>query len=111
MESHLVNGGYRVIREEGDAKEIVVGECEQLYFSLRNLIFGDFMTDDTKGDFHVLALVDGEDVTVRSKKDPDLKFDLKFMDIVVVPASFGEYEIVNNRPGTWTTVHKTLLKR
>ena len=111
VESHLVNGGYRVIREEGDAKEIVVGECEQLYFSLRNLIFGDFMTDDTKGDFHVLALVDGEDVTVRSKKDPDLKFDLKFMDIVVVPASFGEYEIVNNRPGTWTTVHKTLLKR
>ena len=39
------------------------------------------------------------------------KFDLKFMDIVVVPASFGEYEIVNNKPGTWTTVHKTLLKR
>ena len=111
VESHLVNGGYRVIREEGDAKEVVVGECEQLYFSLRNLIFGDFMTDDTKGDFHVLALVDGEDVTVRSKKDPDLKFDLKFMDIVVVPASFGEYEIVNNHPGTWTTVHKTLLKR
>ena len=111
VESHLVNGGYRVIREEGDAKEVVVGECEQLYFSLRNLIFGDRMTDDTKGDFHVLALVDGEDVTVRSGKDPDLKFDLKFMDIVVVPASFGEYEIVNNKPGTWTTVHKTLLKR
>ncbi len=111
VEQNLVNGGYRVIREEGDAKEVVVGECEQLYFSLRDLIFGDYMTDDTKGDFHVLALVDGEDVTVRSKKDPSLKFDMKYLDLVVVPADFGEYEIINNKPETWTTIHKTLLKR
>ena len=110
VEQHLVNGGYRVLREEGDAKEVVVGECEQLYFSLRNLIFGNYMTDDTKGDFHVLALVDGEDVTVRSKKDPSRKFDMKFLDIVVVPADFGEYELINNKPETWTTIHKTLLK-
>jgi mannose-6-phosphate isomerase class I len=110
VEQHLVNGGYRVLREEGDAKEVVVGECEQLYFSLRNLIFGNYMTDDTKGDFHVLALVDGEDVTVRSKKDPSRKFDMKFMDIIVVPADFGEYELINNKPETWTTIHKTLLK-
>ena len=111
VEKNLVNGGYRVVREEGDAKEVVVGECEQLYFSLRDLIFGDYMTDDTKGDFHVLALVDGEDVTVRSKKDPSLKFDMKYLDLVVVPADFGEYEIINNKPETWTTIHKTLLKR
>ena len=110
VEQHLVNGGYRVLREEGDAKEVVVGECEQLYFSLRNLIFGNYMTDDTKGDFHVLALVDGEDVTVRSKKDPSRKFDMKFLDIIVVPADFGEYELINNKPDTWTTIHKTLLK-
>ena len=111
VEKNLVNGGYRVIREEGDAKEVVVGECDQLYFSLRNLIFGNYMTDNTNGDFHVLSLVDGEDVTVRSKKDPTRKFDMKFMDIIVVPADFGEYEIINNRPETWTTIHKTMLKR
>ena len=111
VEEHLVNGGYRVVREEGDAKEVIVGECEQLYFSLRNLIFGNYMTDNTNGDFHVLSLVDGESVTVRSKKDPSLKFDMKFLDIVVVPADFGEYEIINNRPETWTTIHKTLLKK
>ncbi|MBP5288486.1 MAG: class I mannose-6-phosphate isomerase [Clostridia bacterium] len=111
VEQNLVQGGYRVVREEGDAKEVVVGECDKLYFSLRNLIFGNYMTDNTNGDFHVLSLVDGEDVTVRSKKDPSLKFDMKFMDIIVVPASFGEYEIINNRPETWTTIHKTLLKR
>ena len=32
------------------------------------------------------------------------------MDIVVVPADFGEYELINNKPETWTTIHKTLLK-
>ena len=111
VEKNLVQGGYRVIREEGDAKEVVVGECDKLYFSLRNLIFGNYMTDNTNGDFHVLALVDGEDVTVRSKRDPDLKFDMKYLDIIVVPASFGEYEIINNKPETWTTIHKTMLKR
>ncbi|MBR3145163.1 MAG: class I mannose-6-phosphate isomerase [Clostridia bacterium] len=111
VEKNLVNGGYRVVREKGDAKEVVVGECDKLYFSLRNLIFGDYMDDNTNGDFHVLSLVDGEDVTVRSKKDPSLKFDMKYLDIVVVPADFGEYEIINNKPETWTTIHKTLLKR
>ncbi len=110
VEKHLVNGGYRVVREDEEGKEIVVGECEQLYFSLRNLKFGDRFTDNTNDDFHVLALVDGEDVTVRSKKDPSLKFDMKYLDIVVIPAAFGEYEFINNKPGTWTTIHKTMLK-
>lgn len=110
VEKHLVNGGYRVVREDEEGKEIVVGECEQLYFSLRNLKFGDHFTDNTDDNFHVLALVDGEDVTVRSKKDPSLKFDMKYLDIVVVPAAFGEYEFINNKPGTWTTIHKTMLK-
>lgn len=111
VKANLVNGGYRVVREDEEGQEIVVGECEQLYFSLRNLKFGDHFTDNTNDDFHVLALVDGEDVTVRSKKDPSLKFDMKYLDIVVVPAAFGEYEFINNKPGTWTTIHKTMLKR
>lgn len=111
VEANLVNGRRRVIREEGDGQEIVTGECDQLYFSLRNLKFGDYMTDDTAGDFNVLALVDGEDVTVRSIEHPEYKFDMKYLDIVVIPASFGRYELINNKPGTWTTIHKTKLKR
>lgn len=110
-ETHLVNGGYRVIRSGDGWSETVVGECPELYFSLRNLKFTDSVTDSANGDFHVLALVDGESVTVRSVCDHSLKFDMDYLDIVVVPASFGEYEIVNNKPGTWITVHKTLLRR
>ena len=111
VRAHLVNGGRRVLRSGDGWQELVVGECEQLYFSLRNLKFVNEMQDDTDGDCHVLALVDGESITVRSKADPSLHFDLNFLDIVVVPAAMGEYELINNKPGTWITVHKTMLKR
>jgi mannose-6-phosphate isomerase class I len=110
-EANLVNGRKRTLRSGADWDEIVVGECDQLYFSLRNLRFGDIMTDDTNGDFHVLSLVDGECVTVRSKKDPSLKFDMNYLDIIVVPASLGEYELINGKPGTRIVMHKTMLKR
>ncbi len=116
VKKNLVNGRKRVLRENADGREIVVGECDQLYFSLRNLIFGDRFTDDTKrysesGDFFVYALVDGEDVTVRSKAHPERRFGMKYMDMVVIPASMGEIELINNKPGTWTVIHKTMLKR
>ncbi len=116
VKANLVNGRKRVLREDENGKEIVVGECDQLYFSLRNLVFGDYFTDDTKrysesGDFCVYALVDGEDVTVRSKAHPDRQFRMHYMDMVVVPASMGEVELINNKPGTWTVIHKTMLKR
>ena len=111
VKEHLVNGNRRVLRSGNDWQELVVGECDQLYFSLRNLKFTDGMEDNTNGDFHVLDLVDGESITVRSKKDPSLHFDMNYLDMVVVPAGMGEYELINNKPGTWITVHKTMLKR
>lgn len=116
VKANLVNGCKRVLREDENGKELVVGECDQLYFSLRNLVFGDYFTDDTKrysesGDFFVYALVDGEDVTVRSKAHPERQFRMKYMDMVVIPASLGEVELINNKPGTWTVMHKTMLKR
>ena len=57
------------------------------------------------------TFVDGEDVTVRSKAHPERQFRMKYMDMVVIPASMGEVELVNNKPGTWTVMHKTMLKR
>ncbi len=107
----------RTVREGADEasetfwSEVIVGEHDLLYFSLRNLIFNDRITDNTDGYFHVLSLVDGEEVEVVSKNDPTKKFTQKFLDIIVVPASFGEYEIINKKPGTVITVHKTLLKK
>ena len=96
---------------EGDGwKEIILGENEQLYFSLRRLDFEKTCRQDTCGErFHVLALVDGDQVLVRSVAHPERCFKMDFLDIVCVPADMGEYEIVNlgKEP---VMVHKTMLR-
>ena len=96
---------------EGDGwKEIILGENEQLYFSLRRLDFEKTCRQDTCGErFHVLSLVDGDQVLVRSVAHPERCFKMDFLDIVCVPADMGEYEIVNlgKEP---VMVHKTMLR-
>ena len=96
---------------EGEGwKEVILGENEQLYFSLRRLDFEKTCRQDTCGDrFHVLSLVDGDQVLVRSVAHPERCFKMDFLDIVCVPADMGEYEIVNlgKEP---VMVHKTMLR-
>ena len=99
----------RTIREGDSWKEEIVGEHDLIYFSLRRLSFDHSIDDRTDGKFHVLTLVEGEEVLVYSKADPSCCFHQKFMDIVVVPASMGEYGIINLGT-TPCKVHKTLLK-
>ena len=108
--SNLVNGGKRTLRSGRDWEEFVVGEHDLLYFSLRNVRFVSTVEDDTAGDFHVLTLVDGEQALIRSKKDSSRSFTQNYLDIVVVPADFGPYEVINLRKGTTCIEHKTMLK-
>ncbi len=108
VRDNLVDHGYTVREGEG-WREVVKGEHDLLYFSLRNLVLEHEIADDTNGDFHVLALVDGERVRIESLDDPALFFELEYLDIAVVPAYFGRYRVVNLGAGT-VTVHKTLLK-
>lgn len=115
VRANLVNGRKRVLREGGEGdqwwQEIVVGECDQLYIWLKNLLFGDYMEDNTNGDFCVLSLVDGERVTVRSKAEPAYSYDMNYLDVIVVPADMGAFELINGKPGTRIVMHKTMLKR
>jgi uncharacterized membrane protein len=99
----------RIIREGNDFAEYIVGEHDLIYFSLRNVVFGERYEDDTIDRFHVLVLVDGGQILVRSKKNPAFFFHQKFLEIVVIPACFGPYEVINEGVGI-VTVHKTLLK-
>ncbi|MGM9739123.1 MAG: class I mannose-6-phosphate isomerase [Candidatus Cryptobacteroides sp.] len=96
---------------EGDGwKEVILGENEQLYFSLRRLDFEKTCRQDPCGDrFHVLSLVDGDQVLVRIVAHPERCFKMDFLDIVCVPADMGEYEIINlgKEP---VMVHKTMLR-
>jgi mannose-6-phosphate isomerase len=80
-----------------------------LYFSLRRLEFETSVEDNTNGRFHVLTLVDGERIRIRSIEHPERYFDAEFMDMVVVPADMGRYVIENLRTEP-ICVHKTMLK-
>ena len=108
VRENLVDHGG-IIRQDEHGCEKVVGEHDLLYFSLRNLIFDHSMEDDTAGRFHVLALVDGERVRVESIADPARHYELNMLDIVVVPATFGPYRLINLGVGT-AVVHKTMVK-
>ena len=92
-------------------EEYILGENPQMYISLRRLEFDKQCEQDTKGEmFHVLTLVDGDNVLVRSKEHPERCFKMDFMDIVCVPADMGKYEIVNlgREP---IRIHKTTLRK
>ena len=96
---------------EGDGwKEFILGENPQMYISLRRLEFEKTCEQDTRGEkFHVLTLVDGDHVRIRSKAHPERFFDLDFMEIACVPASMGEY-VIENLGQEPISVHKTCLR-
>jgi mannose-6-phosphate isomerase class I len=108
VRKNLVQEPQEVDSGEG-WRELVLGEHDLMYFTLRRLEFIDQAVQDTKGTFHVLSLVDGESVIVGSIEHPSRQFEMKFMDIIVVPASIGPYWIKNlgTQP---VSIHKTLLK-
>ncbi len=90
-------------------EEYVVGENSQLYFSLRRLEFEKRCEQETRGIFHVLTLVDGERIRIRSNEHPERCYEASFMDLVVVPADMGSY-VIENLGSEPICVHKTLLR-
>jgi hypothetical protein len=99
----------RIARSGEGWAEYIIGEHDLLYFTLRRLEFEKSIKDDTEGKFHVLSLVDGEHIRIRSVKDPSKYFDAEYMDIVIVPADMGEY-VIENLGKEPICVHKTMLK-
>ena len=91
-------------------EEYILGENPQVYFSLRRLEFEKQCEQDTKGEkFHVLTLVDGDHVRIRSVEHPERYFDLDFMEIACVPADMGKY-VIENLGKEPIRVHKTCLR-
>lgn len=99
----------RLVREGDGYTETVVGEQDLLYFSLRNVRFWDRYEDATSDRFHVLVLVEGERCIIRSLGSPERYFIQNYLDMVIVPAGFGPYEVENLCAGP-AVIHKTLLK-
>ena len=100
----------RLDRKGDGWEEFILGENPQMYISLRRLEFDSRCEQDTCGEkFHVLTLVDGESVRIRSAEHPERYFDLDFMEIACVPASMGKY-VIENLGKEPVRVHKTCLR-
>ncbi len=99
----------RVVREGSGWREVIVGEHEKIFFSLRRLEFDRCIRDDTAGTFNVLVLVEGDEVLVYAIDSPERCYRMKTCDMVVVPAKLGKFGIINlgNVP---CKVTKTMLK-
>ncbi len=99
----------RLVRKGNDWAEYIVGEHNLLYFSLRRLEFEKEIEDNTNGKFHVLTLVDGENVIIQSLDCPELSYSQNYLDVVIVPANVGRY-IIKNQGNQPVCIHKTMLK-
>lgn len=99
------------VAEKGEGwEEYILGENPLLYFTLRRLEFEQSCEQDTKGEkFHVLALVDGEKVRIRSVEHPERHYDAEYLDIVCVPADMGRY-VIENLGKEPIRIHKTMLR-
>jgi mannose-6-phosphate isomerase class I len=77
----------------------------EMPFEIERLHYYKRAENDTQDKYmHILTLTVGTKATIRSKKNPELKTDIELFQSAIVPASFGEYEIINSGEGFSTVV-------
>ncbi len=83
----------RALRDGRGFTETVLGEHPSLFFTVRRLdLDGGAAAEDVTGDrFHVLNLVDGDEVLVRTASGRE--HPLAYAETLFVPAAAGEYRI------------------
>ncbi len=74
-------------------------------FEIERYHFDGRADADTEGRFmHVLTLTVGKQVTIRSKSNPDRSNTIRKWQSALVPACFGEYELLSDDGGFCTVV-------
>jgi hypothetical protein len=77
----------------------------EMPFDIKRLFFYKIAEYDTRGKaVHVLTLTVGENIIIRSKKNLALQTDINLFQSAVIPAAFGEYELLNPGGGQCTVV-------
>jgi hypothetical protein len=77
----------------------------EMPFDVERIFFYERADYDTREKcVHILTLTVGENIIIRSKKKPELQTNINLFQSVVIPAAFGEYELVNSTKGQCTAV-------
>lgn len=85
----------RLIRKGKGWVEYLLGKRKDMFFETCRLEFKKSIEDNTKDKFHILALVEGEKILIQSHRYPERNFELNFSEVVIVPACFGKYSVIN----------------
>ncbi len=85
--------------ERRGVAEYVIGDYHEMYYRVHRLELRSRITDATDGRFHILSLVAGDRIMVRSLEHPERSYEIAYSESVIVPASVGAYEVVNRGRG------------
>ena len=80
------------IRGGAGFAEYAIGRHPELFFAVNRLEIDDVADDDTGGRFHVLNLVEGEEILLRTGSGREHR--LSYAETIVVPAVVGAYSLV-----------------
>ena len=90
------------VRDGHGWRELLLGRHPDLFFAVHRLDFTDEVEDDTRGRFHVLNLVEGEDIEIATASGD--VHPLSFAETIVVPAAVGAYRLRRIRGGSCKVV-------
>lgn len=83
----------------------------EMPFEIERFHFKKHCDNDTQGKYlNVVTVIEGNDVTIRSKTNPEYQANLEWCQAAAVPAQFGEYEFINNGEGDCTVIQIRLKK-
>lgn len=96
----------KLIRQGEDWAEYKVISAPWYPFEVHRVDFTGEFTDDTKSQtFHMLMLIEGEEIVIESNV---FKHPLHNIEIILIPAAIGQYKLIN-RSQTICTVLKTRM--
>jgi mannose-6-phosphate isomerase class I len=93
------------VRTGAGFAEYEIGRHPELFFAVHRLDIDDVADDDTRGRFHVLNLVEGDEILLRTASGREHR--LAYAETIVVPASVGAYSL--NRTGSPAKVVKAFV--
>jgi predicted NBD/HSP70 family sugar kinase/mannose-6-phosphate isomerase class I len=83
----------RVLWQQGDDRLVHLPTHADHFYDVHRLEFSRRMTVATEGQCHVLMLVEGQFITVRTQNGREQRF--AYAETFILPAAAGQYELVN----------------
>jgi mannose-6-phosphate isomerase class I len=89
------------VRSGAGSRELDLGGHPELFFAVHRLEFDEAAHDDTAGRFHVLNLVEGDEIEIQTDAGAHR---LTYAETILVPASVGRYRLEARAGGPFRVV-------